>query len=382
MRKKRRPLFYGTILILATVTAMGLYGYFTKGLSGRPNENSPAQGGSNQENAGQITSSLEGSGQNVSTPKNPGQATGTQPEGQEQESGKAGQDDPPAKETPETGADTASEAKPTEDTAPENTPSQKLETAIAQIESQYLNERRNMGERWAVTIQDLTHGTGAGTGGALQMKSASILKLFIMAAAFDRVYEPGTPDRRIDFPENYPGELDDLLYSMITVSDNDAANAIVSGLGNGNFEVGMWVVNQYCAENGYSQTSMGRKFLGNTALGDNYTSANDSTALVCAIAQGSCVSPDASARMLRYMKNQTRRGKIPAGIASYGPETANKTGELYGADLGFVEHDICIVWGGSMDYILCVFSENLTGGNEAARETISAISRDVYENLQ
>lgn len=184
------------------------------------------------------------------------------------------------------------------------------------------------------------------------------------------------------FPEIYEGELEELIKAMITVSDNEAANTLAERMGNGSFEEGMAVVNVYCTANGYLQTSMGRRFLGSNASGDNYTSANDCTALVSEMINGTCVNADASAKMLEHMKNQTRRSKIPAGIAEYGAVTANKTGELSSTELGFVENDICIVWGDRRDYILCVFSDELNGGNSTAAETISDISKMVYEALE
>lgn len=250
------------------------------------------------------------------------------------------------------------------------------------IESQHLAAGIDTGEKWAVTILDLTNEKSTETNGTLQVRSASVIKLFIMAAVYDKVCYPKSADQAIYFPENYEGELEDLIGSMITVSDNDAANTIVERLGNGSFENGMAVVNAYCMENGYLQTNLGRRFLGSNANGDNYTSANDSTALVSAIFHGNCVNAEASAKMLEHMKNQTKKNKIPAGIADYAVVTANKTGELSSTELGIVENDICIVWGNERDYILCVFSDELNGGNAAAIENISGISRVVYEALR
>lgn len=263
-----------------------------------------------------------------------------------------------------------------------NEESPELNALLGAVGNQYLNERINMGEKWAVKVHDLTNRKSAEINGDLQVKSASVIKLFIMAALYDGIYgsEPANPP--VYFQENYEGESEDLIADMITVSDNDAANTIVERLGNGSFENGMAAVNAYCRENGYLQTSLGRRFLGSNANGDNYTSANDCTALVSAIFNGACVNAETSSKMLEHMKNQTRRNKIPAGIADDSAMTANKTGELSSAELGFVENDICIVWGAGRDYILCVFGDELNGGNSAAIETISGISRMVYEDLE
>lgn len=263
-----------------------------------------------------------------------------------------------------------------------NEESPELNALTGAVENQFLNEKNRMGEKWAVKIQDLTNRKSAEINGDLQVKSASVIKLFIMAALYDRIYSSNSAASPVYFQENYEGESEDLITDMITVSDNDAANIIVERLGNGSFENGMAVVNAYCTENGYLQTSLGRRFLGSNANGDNYTSANDCMALVSAIFNSTCVNEEASLKMLEHMKNQTKRNKIPAGIADYSVETANKTGELSSEELGFVENDICIVCGAGRDYILCVFSDELNGGNSAAIETISGISRMVYEALE
>ena len=223
--------------------------------------------------------------------------------------------------------------------------SPELDSLAGTIRDQYLDARKGMGEKWAVKIQDLTYGKSTGINSDTQMHAASVIKLFIMATVYDRVYDPPSADSGIYFPEAYEGELEELVGSMIMVSDNESANTIVERLGGGSFENGMAVVNAYCKENGYSQTSMGRRFLGSNANGDNYTSANDCTSLVSAIYEGTCVNAEVSAKMLEYMKNQTRLNKIPSGIASTEVVTANKTGELSDGQLGFVENDVCIVWG-------------------------------------
>lgn len=260
--------------------------------------------------------------------------------------------------------------------------SPELRALLDTVENRYLNGRIGTGEKWAVKIQDLINGKSAEVNGDLQVRAASVIKLFIMAAVYDRMYGSVSAASSVYFSENYEGESDELIASMITVSDNDAANTLVERLGNGSFENGMAVVNAYCTENGYLQTSLGRRFLGSNANGDNYTSANDCTALVKAIFNGTCVNEEASSKMLEHMKNQTRRNKIPAGIVDSSVMTANKTGELSSAELGFVENDICVVWGAGKEYILCVFSDELSGRNSTAIETISGISGMVYEDLE
>lgn len=258
----------------------------------------------------------------------------------------------------------------------------RLQEVVNNIDSKYFAARRDRREKWAISIHRLTDDKSASVNGDIAMQSASIIKMFIMAAVYDRVCYPASGDKAIHFSENYDGELRELIDKMITVSDNDAANTIVERLGSGNFAAGMEVINTYCAQNGYSKTSMGRRFLGNTLNGDNYTSVNDTASLMAAIFHGTCVNAEASAKMLDFLKRQTKRNKIPAGIAAYGVVTANKTGELSGDGLGYVENDASIVWGEHMDYILCIFSSALTDGNASAISDITEISEEIYNVLE
>ena len=119
---------------------------------------------------------------------------------------------------------------------------------------------------WSVYVCDLEKNTE----GAIQdarMQAASLIKLYIMGAVY----------------ENYDSivgqygqsSVDSNLNSMITVSDNDAANTLVSYLGGGDSSAGMNVVNNFCSDKGYSSTHMGRLLLASNQYDDNYTSVSD-----------------------------------------------------------------------------------------------------------
>ena len=92
------------------------------------------------------------------------------------------------------------------------------------------------------------------------------------------------------------------------------------------------------------------------------------------------MNAEASGKMLEYLKNQTRTGKIPAGISDSDAITANKTGELAGDYGQYVENDIAVVEHGDHAYILCVLSEDLQD-NGTAISRIQELSAQVYANL-
>lgn len=231
------------------------------------------------------------------------------------------------------------------------------------------------GENWAVSIKNLTTGAQGDVGGDEMMKSASVIKVFLMAAIYDRVCYPASEERHIYFDETYDGELKQLITDMITVSDNDAANTLLERLGQGDASVGMQVVNQFCEENGYTATHMGRKFLEENPSGDNVTSANDCLRLLESIYNGTCVGAEASAKMYEYLRQQTRTNKIPAGLEETAAVTANKTGELAGDYGDYVENDIAVVEDADCVYILCILSQNLTDNATAVKQIHNVSSR-------
>ena len=257
---------------------------------------------------------------------------------------------------------------------------EKMNTLLEIIGEGFVYPAEAQKEQWAVSVQDLKTGAEGDLNGDVKMASASVMKVFLMATIYDLVCYPASEDHHISFEESYDGELKQLITDMITVSDNTAANTLLERLGGGDATAGMAVVNEFCQENGYAQTSFGRKFLEAPTTGDNWTSANDCRNLLASIWQGTCVNAEASGKMLEYLKNQTRTGKIPAGISDPDAITANKTGELAGDYGQYVENDIAVVEHGDHAYILCVLSEDLQD-NGTAISRIQELSAQVYANL-
>ena len=70
------------------------------------------------------------------------------------------------------------------------------------------------------------------------MQSASVVKVFIMGAVYQYICYPDAESPEIPYQEAYEGQLRDLIGNMITVSDNNAANALVEILGQGDYQRG------------------------------------------------------------------------------------------------------------------------------------------------
>ena len=247
-----------------------------------------------------------------------------------------------------------------------------------------ISGREQLGEKWALAYEDLSDGSQYGYRESEKMQSASVIKLFIMGAVYRYMVYPEKSDELVNFGESYDGELRDTINSMITVSDNDAANLLVERLGQGDFDAGAKLVDQFCQDEGYSQTSLGRRFMApDLSTGDNITSAADVRKFYSDIWHGKLIGEDASAKMLEILKGQTKKSKIPSGLPE-GFTSGNKTGEMPdGYGLGCIENDSAIIFppegSGRDGYILTVFSNDLGGRNSEAQDLIRRISENTAE---
>lgn len=216
---------------------------------------------------------------------------------------------------------------------------------------------------WSAYVCSISDNT-EGSINSQRMQAASLIKLFIMGAVYENY----------DLLISQYGQqnVDSYLYSMITVSDNDAANALVGYLGGGDGTAGMNVVNAYCSANGYTSTHMGRLLLQSNEFDDNYTSVTDCGSFLRRVYEGNKEGDSIAAAEFSLLAAQTRRNKIPAQMPE-GISVANKTGEL--AD---VENDAGIIYNTGNDLIIVFMSENVAEVG-SAQSTIASLSRQIYD---
>lgn len=237
------------------------------------------------------------------------------------------------------------------------------------------------GQKWSLAYEDLSDGSQYGYQEDRKMQSASVIKLFIMGAVYQYMCYPESDEEMINFGESYDGELKETITKMITVSDNDAANLLVEKLGGGDFEAGEAVIAKFCQKYGFSQTSLGRRFMASDlSSGDNETSAADVRKFYSDLYHGKLVNEEASSKMLEIVKGQTLKNKLPAGLPQ-GFTSGGKTGEMPdGYGLGCIENDSAIVFppeeSGKEGYILVALSNNLGGKNTEAQNFIRQISAE------
>lgn len=235
----------------------------------------------------------------------------------------------------------------------------RMETVITQVEK----DLPTANGEWSVYICDLVSGS-EGVIGETPRQAASLIKLFIMGAVYER-YE--------ELAQQYgQSDLDSLLYSMITISDNDAANTLVGYLGAGDSAAGMKSVNDFCTAHGFLNSSMGRLLLHSNEFGDNYTSAMDCGRFLKELYLDNSEEYPHAADMMQLLAAQTRKNKIPAQMPA-NVSVANKTGELED-----VENDAGIIYHASNDLVVVFLSEKLSGAG-AAQAGIARLSRFIYD---
>ena len=138
------------------------------------------------------------------------------------------------------------------------------------------------------------------------------------------------------------------FVKALTVSENEPFNTIVQ-------MIGKTKVNRWIRKNGFRKT----KVVHDVGLAANSTivrsgrKGNTTTVVDCGkflemVYRGKCVNKRYSKLMLKLLKKQQRRDKIPAGVPSR-VVVANKTGET-----DEVSHDAAIVYAKKAPYIIVV----------------------------
>ncbi len=234
---------------------------------------------------------------------------------------------------------------------------------------------------WSIYVKDLDADLEISINNQ-QMYAASLIKLFVMQSCYDHMDQLIANDIVYSGSEEQSYEkLDELLTTMITVSDNEAYNQLVRmHSASESFTEGCALIEDYLQESDYENTGIFHTLHPSDSLEEsisdqkNYTSAEDCGKLLESIYRGTCVSETASAAMLDLLMQQQSTQKIPAGVPEW-VLTANKTGET-----DEVQHDAAIVFGDETDYILCVMSSDIWD-SESAVYTIQDISSVAYEYL-
>lgn len=237
-------------------------------------------------------------------------------------------------------------------------PSKKL--PLANLQKQLKSAMKSCRGTWSIYVKNLDTNESF-TINNRRVYAASLIKLYAMSAAYERI-------KQGKFKES---SVKSTISAMITVSDNTAFNTIVR-------KIGTTYINSWCKANGYTGTNQGHGLSPSSnnyglsnGTGSNVTTVADCGKLLESIYRGTCVSKSASSKMLGYLKKQTRRSKIPAGVPK-GVKVANKTGET-----DDTTHDAAIVYSKGATYILVVMGDT-PGSGWSSAANITKFSKIVY----
>jgi len=244
---------------------------------------------------------------------------------------------------------------------------------------------KNKNQKYSIFIKDLKSNETCTINQTQVVPSASIIKLFIMAKAFQLacIGKLNLNDRisiskndRVPYSilyvldEKNTYTIRDLIILMIIQSDNTATNQLIHMLGMEN-------INEFTRELGFKSTILRRKMMDFDAriLGmDNYTTANDVARLLELLNSGELISKIYSDMMLDIMKMQLDNSMMN----NYLPQelvVAHKTG-----DLPKIKHDVGIVYTSSKNYIFTMLTWDGSSDNYS-RDIIGKVSKITYDYL-
>jgi beta-lactamase class A len=215
----------------------------------------------------------------------------------------------------------------------------------------------------AVSVVDLTRGYAISINGDTNLPAASTIKVPVMVEVMRQIavgkfgYERTVSLQDGDRDCGYGALCEarwgstytvwQLLWSMITVSDNTAANMLIRLVGRQNINMTMQSL-------GLTQTWLGDSIHSDGDVRKLRTSANDMMKLLGMIAERRLINAHASDAMLEILAGQRHNTMLPAWLPK-NVTVAHKTGTLHDTlnDVGIVELD-------GSPYVICVFTTHLS----------------------
>lgn len=219
--------------------------------------------------------------------------------------------------------------------------------------------------------------------GSKVFRSASTVKIPVMVEIFRQI-EQGELDHSdiilLSDDDRVPGSgvlthlhagleltLDDLLYLMISISDNSATNMLVD-------LAGLEPINATMRDLGMVESSMNRRMLGRTPRPDepeNWATPDDYAAAMLAIVNDSAASPESCAAMRDLLAKQQNTDRISRHLPE-GTRWGSKTGSLPG-----VVNDVGFITGTAGTLVIACYLNGL--GEPEGEAAIGAIAKAAYD---
>lgn len=246
-----------------------------------------------------------------------------------------------------------------------NFPEVKTQSPFADVDykiAQYLND----GTEYSVYLAYPQKSDETFIYNSKPMRSASMIKVFIMAAAMDKaahgelnINETLTlrDSDKVDgagilagYPSGSELTVREIVELMIIHSDNTATNILIERLG-------MSTINDYIQREGYGDTILQRKMMDYDAIAEgreNFSSVQDLGTFFKRLYNYECVGEEFDKIMLDFLVEQTDTDCFPAALPD--KQIAHKTGALDG-----LYDDGGIIYSDSGDAVLVIMTENFTG---------------------
>ena len=244
-------------------------------------------------------------------------------------------------------------------------PTETSKSVFSQVDG-YVDTYLNDGTEYAVFLAYPQQSAECYLHNSHAMRSASMIKVFILAATMDKVSlgeasldevmtlhasdMVGGAGVLAGYGDGAQLPLREVLRLMITESDNTATNMVID-------RIGMEAINSYIKAHGYQDTILQRKMMDMQAINaglENYSSVQDLGGIFSRIYQHACVDDELDLVMLEFLIGQTDTDCFPAALP--GRTIAHKTGALAG-----LYDDGGIIYQDGKDVILVIMTENYSG---------------------
>jgi beta-lactamase class A len=273
------------------------------------------------------------------------------------------------------------------------------QTPLQRLEASILRTTRSINATWGIYVKSLETGEEIAVDADRQMETMSTIKIPLMIEAFEQIKagtfkltdkytfverdsEPGTGTiQRLDYGAVMT--VKDLITMMIIVSDNtatevlfrmvggpDAVNARMQALGLKATRA-MNVPSKWFPALRAAPTT--EQFYRDGKFPFGFSTPREMGRLLEMMERGTLVDKPSSDLMLRIMRGQLYRTRIPRYVTGYA--IPHKTGDF----LPYVGDDVGVLEAPGKTIVLTVFTGNHFGSGEALENAIGLVARDVAD---
>ncbi|MCU1381536.1 MAG: hypothetical protein JWL71_233 [Acidobacteria bacterium] len=273
------------------------------------------------------------------------------------------------------------------------------QTPLQRLEASILRTTRSVNATWGIYVKSLDTGEQIAIDADRQMETMSTIKIPLMIEVFEQIKagrftlsdkytfaekdsEPGTGTiQRLDYGAVMT--VKDLITMMIIVSDNTATEVLYRMVG------GIEPVNARMQALGLKATRAmnvpstwfpalraaptTEQFYRDGKFPFGYSTPREMGTLLERMERGTLVDKPSSDLMLRIMRGQLYRTRIPRYVTGY--TIPHKTGDF----LPYVGDDVGILEAPGKTIILTVFTGNHFGSGEMLENAIGLVAKDVAD---